>query len=223
MLNSNNMLTHSEQLVPLWVKILYTVFIIVLVPHYLRVYGPTNFLYFCDVALFLTLASLWSESALLASVSMVGILLPQLLWILDFLGTIINLPITGMTAYMFDSKISLFTRCLSFFHFWLPLFLLWLLSRLGYDKRAYLMWSVIALILLQVCYFYMPPPPAPPDKPGLPVNINYVFGPSDNHPQQWMNPNLYFLFMQFFLLFAVFWPTHILLEKIFKPPADSRG
>ena len=34
----------------------------VLVPFYWDTYGPSNFLYFCDVALFLTLGALWLES-----------------------------------------------------------------------------------------------------------------------------------------------------------------
>ena len=37
-------------------KVAYTAFMAVLVPVYWHHYGPTNFLYFCDVALFLTLA-----------------------------------------------------------------------------------------------------------------------------------------------------------------------
>jgi len=45
--------------IPLWVKIAYTVFLAVLIPNYWRVYGPTNFLYFCDVAAFLTLLRMY--------------------------------------------------------------------------------------------------------------------------------------------------------------------
>ena len=40
--------------IPLVVKLLYTAFVCVLVPIYWHLYGPTNFLYFCDVALLLT-------------------------------------------------------------------------------------------------------------------------------------------------------------------------
>ena len=58
--------------VPLAVKLGYTAFMAVLVPVYWANYGPTNFLYFCDVALFLTLAAVWTESALLASMAAVG-------------------------------------------------------------------------------------------------------------------------------------------------------
>lgn len=210
---------HSQ--VPGWVKVSYTMFIMILVPHYLQAYGPTNFLYFCDVALFLTLISVWSEKSLPASAALVGILMTQLLWIMDFLGSLLGFPVTGMTAYMFNESIPLFTRCLSFFHFWLPLFLLWLLHRLGYDRRAFKVWAVLAIFLLWVCYLFMPPPPAPSENPALPVNINYVFGPSDDHPQQWMSPDIYFLCLQLFLLSGVFWPTHLILKKLFPAPAGD--
>ena len=33
----------------------------VLIPVYWYYYGPTNFLYFCDVALILTLVAIWIE------------------------------------------------------------------------------------------------------------------------------------------------------------------
>ena len=43
--------------VPVWLKWTFTAFLAVLVPIYWANYGPTNFLYFCDIALFLTLAA----------------------------------------------------------------------------------------------------------------------------------------------------------------------
>ena len=39
----------------------------VLVPVYWHYYGPTNFLYFCDIALIFTLIAIWPENALLIS------------------------------------------------------------------------------------------------------------------------------------------------------------
>jgi hypothetical protein len=176
-------LSRHQRLIPFWVKLAYTLFVLILVPVYLHSYGPTNFLYFCDAALLLTLVTIWSGNALPASASAVGILLPQLIWMIDFLGSAMSLPLTGMTAYMFDGRLPLFARFLSFFHFWLPLFLLWLIARLGYDRRAFAMWAPLAAALLLICYFFMPPPPAPPDRPGLPVNINYVYGLSDDKAQ----------------------------------------
>lgn len=40
--------------IPLWIKITYTLFVCLLVPVYLRHYGPANFLWFSDVALLVT-------------------------------------------------------------------------------------------------------------------------------------------------------------------------
>jgi hypothetical protein len=45
--------------IPRWVKYGYTAFMAVLIPVYWWHYGPTNFLYFCDVALLLTLVGVW--------------------------------------------------------------------------------------------------------------------------------------------------------------------
>src|SRR5688572_16630293 len=117
--------------IPLAVKLAYTAFLCVLVPFYWVNYGPANFLYFCDVALFMTLVAVWRESSLLASAPTVGILIPQLLWMVDFLANLFGYPITGMTNYMFDTANPLFNRGLSFFHFWLPILLVWLVYRLG--------------------------------------------------------------------------------------------
>jgi len=204
--------------IPLWVKLAYSAFVLVLVPHYLRAYGPTNFLYFCDAALLLTLFAVWFENALIVSAAAVGILLPQLLWMLDFLSSALGAPITGMTAYMFNDAIPLFARFLSFFHFWLPLFLVWLIARLGYERRGVWLWWPLAWVLVLISYLFLPSPPAPPDNPGLPVNVNYVFGLSDDHAQNWMHPVLYLLSLLALLPLAIFWPTHLLLRKVFPPP-----
>ena len=109
--------TKNALRIPLWFKLAYTAFMAVLVPNYWMNYGPTNFLYFCDVALFFTLAALWLESPLLASMPAIGILLPQTFWCVDYLAGLFGIRVFGMTGYMFDAKIPLFTRGLSFFHY----------------------------------------------------------------------------------------------------------
>ena len=63
----------TTQRIPLWLKLVYTAFVAVLVPVYLHYYGWTNFLYFCDVALILTLIGIWIESPLLPSMGAIGI------------------------------------------------------------------------------------------------------------------------------------------------------
>ena len=83
--------------IPLWLKLAYTAFMAVLVPVYLRNYGPTNFLYFCDLALIITLVGVWIESPLLVSICAVGVIASQTLWVIGFLSNPIDHPLTGLT------------------------------------------------------------------------------------------------------------------------------
>ena len=109
--------------VPLGLKLAYTAYMAVLIPVYWHYYGPTNFLYFCDVALILTLVAIWPENALLISMCAVGILVPQALWVADFIAHALGTSLTGMADYMFDESHPLFLRLLSLFHGWLPFLL----------------------------------------------------------------------------------------------------
>src|ERR1017187_4802667 len=104
--------------IPLAAKMVVTVFLAVLIPVYLHTYGPTNFLWFCDTALLLTVAGMWLESSLLISMCAVGILLPQGLWLADFCSNLLGFHLLGLTSYMFDRQLPLFTRGLSLFHGW---------------------------------------------------------------------------------------------------------
>jgi hypothetical protein len=189
------------------------VFVCVQVPFYWSAYGPTNFLYFCDIALFLTLASVITERRLPASMAAVGILLPQLLWVIDFAGGLLGHPVVGMTGYMFQDSQPLYARAISLFHGWLPFLLLYVVYRLGYDRRALGAWTVLAWVLMLIAYFYLPPPPAPVDRPNLPVNVNYVYGMSDDKPQEWMPPLAWLGLMMAGLPLVFFIPTHLILSR----------
>jgi hypothetical protein len=113
-LNLTASLAPNPRQIPLAIKLAFTAFMAVLVPVYWKQYGPTNFLYFCDLALFITLAAMWLENRLLASMAAVGIILPQmLLWCGDFAAHLVGLKFIGMTDYMFDTHRSLFLRGLS--------------------------------------------------------------------------------------------------------------
>jgi hypothetical protein len=215
------MLATGKQRIPLAVKVLYTAFVCLLVPQYWIDYGPTNFLYFCDVALLMTVPALWLESSLLASMAAVGIVLPQVFWQVDFLSGLCGHHVVGLTKYMFDPNKSLYLRGLSFFHFWLPLLLLYMVWRLGYDRRALVAWTVLAWLLLLICYFLTPAPPPPASQPNLPVNINYVYGLSDTEPQAWMRPLAWLGLLLVGLPLCVFLPTHWALHRAF--PAQTRG
>ena len=197
--------------IPFGIKIVYTAFMGVLIPVYWINYGPANFLYFCDIALILTLVGMWREDRLLISMCTVGILAPQILWLADFLAHFAGLSITGMTDYMFDQSKSLFLRGLSLFHGWLPLLLLYLVLRVGYDRRALWSWTALAWGVLLVCYFLMPGPR--PDPGNAAVNINYVHGLSDTAAQTWMHPLLWLAGLMVVLPALLFVPTHVALAR----------
>ena len=197
---------------PLAVKLGYTAFMAVLVPVYWANYGPTNFLYFCDVALFLTLVAVWTESALAASMAAVGIVLPQLIWVADFAAGLFGVKLLGMTAYMFDERRSLFLRGLSLFHGWLPFLLLFLVKRLGYEKKAFPAWWALAWTLVLFCYAFMPGPT--PNAGAEPVNINYVWGMSDNVAQTWVHPYVWLGGMMVLMPLVLFLPIHLLLSRL---------
>ncbi len=211
----------KHERIPVWFKVLYTAFVCVLVPNYWMAYGPTNFLYFCDVALLLTMVALWTESAFLVSACAVGIVLPQTLWMADFLSTLVGHPITGMTAYMFNEAIPAFSRFLSFFHFWLPIVLVWMLWRLGYDHRGLKFWTVIAWTLMTISFLFLPAPPAPANNPGLPVNVDYVYGFSDAAPQTWMPAQAFFALMLLALPTLIYFPSHLIYKRVFTKRSDS--
>jgi hypothetical protein len=208
---------HSPSKIPLWIKLAYSAFFAVLVPTYWHEYGPTNFLYFCDAAVFITMAALWTENALFASVAGVGIVLPQIVWVLDFAVHFAGLKLTGMSDYMFDEKLPMFTRGLSLFHGWLPFLLLYMIWRLGYDRRGLVVWVGLAWVLILISYFWMPPPGTVLANPKQPMNINYVYGFSDEAPQSWMPAWAWLLTMMLGLPLLVWWPTHIALRRIFVP------
>ena len=104
----------SVEQIPLWLKVSFTLFVCLLVPVYWAQYGPGNFLWFSDIALLLTVPALWLESALLASMSSLAVVVLEAVWIVDFFVRLIaGVSVTGLSKYMFDPKIALPIRALS--------------------------------------------------------------------------------------------------------------
>ena len=191
--------------IPLWLKLIYTLFICVLVPVYWVHYGPTNFLWFSDIALLVTAAALWLESSLLASMMSLSVVVLESVWIVDFIiGLIAGSSVIGLSAYMFDSKISLPIRALSLFHIILPPLLVWLLYRFGYDTRALIAQTLLAWIVLPVSYFLTKPS----------QNVNWVYGPGGG-PQKWMPAPLYLVLLMLAFPLVLYLPTHLVLKKLF--------
>lgn len=199
------MLESSLDQIPLWLKISYTLFICILVPVYWVQYGPGNFLWFSDIALLTTAATLWLGSSLLTSMMALSVVVLESIWIVDFLiGLVAGSSVIGLSAYMFDSKISLPIRALSLFHLFLPPLLVWLLYRLGYDKRALIAQTLLAWIVLPASYLLTKPS----------ENINWVYGMGGG-TQKWMPAPLYLVLLMIAFPVVLYLPTHYLLKKLF--------
>lgn len=193
-------------MIPLSLKITYTIFVCALVPIYWRQYGPANFLWFSDIALLVLVPALWLENPLLGSMMAVSVVFFEALWNTDFffhLST--GKPLIGLSAYMFDLKIPLFIRGLSCFHIVLLLLLLWTLHRLGYDQRAFVWQTVVALVVLPLSYLVSNPQ----------ENVNWVYGFGQN-PQRILPGPLFVILLMLLFPLAVYLPTHLLFARIFR-------
>lgn len=193
-------------MIPLGLKLIYTLFVCAVVPVYWRQYGPANFLWFSDIALLALVPALWLENTLLASMMAISAVLFEALWNADFffhLST--GKSLIGLSAYMFEPKIPLFIRGLSCFHIVLPLLLLWTLHRLGYDQRAFVWQTLVALVVLPVSYLVSNPQ----------ENVNWVYGFGQN-PQRILSGPLFVILLMLLFPLAVYLPTHLLFSRIFR-------
>jgi hypothetical protein len=191
--------------IPISLKIAYTLFVCLLVPIYWRQYGLVNFLWFSDIALLVLVPALWLESPLLISMMALAVVLPELAWNVDyFFRLATGVSLIGLTSYMFDATIPPFIRGLSLFHVALPVILIWMLSRLGYDGRALLWQTLVAAAVLPLSYFLSNPR----------QNVNWFYGLGEK-PQTKVPAPLFVLFLMLLFPVGVYLPTHLLLDRIF--------
>lgn len=189
---------------PLWLKVVYTAFLCVLVPVYWRGYGPAVFLWACDIALFTVFVALWRERALPNSMMAIGVLPLELAWTLDFL---FGSRLFGMASYMFDPALPLFLRAFSLYHTVMPVIMIFLLRRLGYDRRALIAQTLLIWVVLPVTYLLT-------DRAD---NINLVFGPG-KEAQTALHPLLYLSLEMLVLPVVLCLPMHLLLRRLVERP-----
>jgi hypothetical protein len=192
--------------IPLVLKVVYTLFVCALVPIYWRQYGSSNFLWFSDIALLVLVPALWMENALLVSMMAVSVVFFEAIWNCDlFFRFATGKSLIGLSAYMFDPKIPSFIRGLSCFHIVLPLLLLWMLHRLGYDHRALFWQTIVAMVVLPLSYFVSNPN----------ENVNWVYGFGEN-PQKALPAPLFVLVLMLLFPLVVYLPTHLVFTRIFR-------
>jgi hypothetical protein len=187
--------------VPLWLKVLWTVWVILWAPVFWRQYGAQNLLYFCDLGNFFIAAALWMESPLLFSWQACGLLLFQSLYTIDLLGaTISGKHVIGGTEYMFDATVPLFVRLLSLFHVATPPLLLWAIRRLGYESGGWKYQTLTTWVVVPINYMWRPE-----------RDVNWARGPFSY--QQHVVPGwLYLVAYLIFVPLLVYWPTHLMLR-----------
>lgn len=197
-------LTMAAMRIPLWLKIGWTVWLVVWLPTYWHQYGAQNFLYFCDLGNLLIGIALWLESPLIFSWQATGLMLFQTLYLIDLIGALISgVHIIGGTEYMFDPHLPLFVRLLSLFHLVTPPLLLWALWRLGYDNRGWKLQTLMTWMVVPINYFWRPQ-----------YDVNWARGLF--YREQHVMPGLLYLFGYLIAVpLMVYWPTHLLLRSWF--------
>jgi hypothetical protein len=103
---------------------------------------------------------------------------------------------------MFDPTISIWIRLLSLFHVVTPPLLLWAIYSLGYDKRGWKLQTLTAWIVIPINYFWRPQ-----------FDVNWARGPFF-HEQHVMPGLIYLLAYLIVVPAAVYFPTHVLLQRI---------
>jgi len=191
--------------IPFWFQLAYTAFVAYIVVIWWRNYGWKNFLWFSDIAFIGAVPAMWLGNAALSSVLAVAVLVPEILWNVDYAGRLLlRRRITGLTDYMFEPERPLILRALSLFHVPLPLVLLWLLAAYGYDERVALPGAILLAAVVLPWSRWV----SDPDK-----NINWTYGLGARRvrwPGTVYVPVLFLGFVAF-----VFIPTHWLLARVF--------
>jgi hypothetical protein len=196
-----------RQRIPDWLRYLALISLVLWFAAYWHAWGPANFLHLCDIAVILTCIGLFANDSLLISSQAVSSVMIDLVWTLDVATRLtFGRHLIGGTEYLFDATTPLWARLLSLFHIVLPFILLSSLHRLGYDRRGWKLQSAILLPALIASRFITPD-----------QNLNFAvtdpflhrsFGPAPAH-----------LFITFlFLVFVVYFPTHLLFSRLFPPP-----
>jgi hypothetical protein len=157
----------------------------------------------------MTTAALWFEKALPAGMPAVGVMVLELVYTADFFWRVATGTfLTGLSVYFFQGEDSPFwVRAMSLFHIPLPFLLMWMLWKLGYDRRSLHWQSVLCWMLLPACYFFTP----------RADNVNWVFGPRE-HSLIWMPDWGWLVGLMLGFPLLIYLPTHLIFLRVFPRP-----
>ena len=195
-----------------WVRWGAVLWLAVWVPAYAVTWGWPNFLLLCDMAVILTCIGLWTGNRLLLSTQAVTSMIPDSLWTLDVAWRLaLGSHLIGGTEYMWDPQYPLWVRLLSCFHVFWPVLLVWALRRVGYDRRAFLWQSVLAVVLLILSRFFDPA-----------KNMNFAFV-DPIFKREWGSPPAHLTVILGVLILMLYWPTHRVLLKTLGVARESNA
>jgi hypothetical protein len=182
----------------------------VYLPAYAFAYGLTNFLFLCNLTVILVAIGIWTCSRLLLSSQAVSILGVGAAWTVDLVSRLLTgSHLVGGTEYMWEPRWPLFTRLLSLYHIILPVMLLVILRRIGYDRRGYLLQSAIAVAGVTIGRFFGPEP-----------NINHAFV-DPILKKTWGGPVTHVAVVAGALVLVGYPLTHVLLVRMCPQPRPS--
>jgi general stress protein CsbA len=175
--------------------------LIVWIPAYWKVWGWQNFLHICDLSLALSCAGVWFGNSLLISSQALAAIPADAAWCLDagwrlFSGH----HLFGGTEYLWDERFPLWVRLLSLFHLFLPFILVWACTRVGYDRRALKLQTMITAALLGASRLLGPV-----------SNMNYMYQDPIFHKA--LGPAPINVAIIFSVIVILFWPVHLVMRK----------
>ncbi|WP_406672831.1 hypothetical protein [Natronospira sp.] len=190
--------------IPLTVRLASTAWIILWVTVVLNNQGPQNFFWLCNMAKFIVLFAIWRGDRLLIS-SQAGVMtLVGIGWTLDlFLGLLLGGSPTGFTDYMFGDELAPVARAVSLYHVALPPLMMWLVWRLGYDRRGPWLQCLIGALGVVGAWLFTEPY----------RNVNWVWSPFGVE-QTWMPDPLWVLVLIVAYPLVLYFPGHWLLLGI---------
>lgn len=199
-------------MVPLWLKVVFSAFVLGWAPLAVAIQGWQNLLWLCDLANFVVLVGLWCNSRLLLSSQLVATLLIGIAWTVDLASALaVGVHPFAATAYMLDSEVPLALRLPSLFHVAVPLMLLFVVARLGHDRRGWRLQTLICWVVLPLSAWLTDPE----------RNINWIEAPF-GIPQVWLPGWLYVLACMAAYPLVLYLPAEAILRRAL-PAAPEHG
>jgi len=197
--------------VPLPVRIAFTLWMAFWMPVVLATQGPQNFWWLCNLAQFIVLYAIWTSNRLLISSQAGTVVVVGIVWTVDFVvALLIGGSPFGITAYMFNEDLPIALRATSTYHIWLPVLVLWLCCRLGYDARGLWLQCAIGTAAILGSWIF-----------GEPVrNLNYTVAPFGLE-QVWLPQPVYIPVLCVATAVLVYLPGHWIVKAI-SPRAGTR-